>query len=478
MSGTILIVDAVPTSSIVLRVKLSSAFYNVRQELTGESALASLVWNCPDVLVVSTELPDLDALKFCKRLRALPQGRDVRLILRHPEQNAPRRLDWLAAGADEVITGPLDEQLFLARVRALLRQQAAEAELSLEFDQPQAGGFCEPASPFHRPARIALVSGDCEIALRRLQAKLGTRLDDHLEVLTPEAALTAANGAADVYVITEDPGRPAIAEALLSQLHANRATRHSSLIYVAGPARSSSAARALDLGACEVISGEPELDELAVRLRRQVARKRRRDRLRAGMRDSLRAAITDSLTELNNRRFALSHLARRIGSGGRSPYALFLVDLDGFKQVNDTHGHAAGDALLGEVADRFRRRLCDADLLARIGGDEFVFGYSVPDEAKARELAERIRDLIGGTPFNLHGIPRLRIGASVGVAIAAPREGLTPEELLERADRALYSAKKMGRNTACIFDAERQDFFDQDPFDPAPVEPLRRAVTR
>ena len=303
-----------------------------------------------------------NALTFCKRLRALPHGRDVRLILRHPEQNAPRRLDWLAAGADEGITGPLDEQLFLARVRALLRQQAAEAELSLEFEQPQAGGFCEPASPFHRPARIALVSGDCEVALRRLQAKLGTRLDDHLEVLTPEAALTAANGAADVYVITEDPGRPAIAEALLSQLHANRATRHSSLIYIAGPARSSSAARALDLGACEVNSGEPELDELAVRLRRQVARKRRRDRLRAGMRDSLRAAITDSLTDLNNRRFALSHLARRIGGGGRSPYALFLVDLDGFKQVNDTYGHAAGDALLGEVADRFRRRLCDADL--------------------------------------------------------------------------------------------------------------------
>ncbi|GGB24459.1 diguanylate cyclase domain-containing protein [Allosediminivita pacifica] len=477
MSGTILIVDAVPTSSIVLRVKLSSAFYNVRQELTGESALASLAWNCPDVLVVSSELPDLDALTFCKRLRALPQGRDVRLILRHAEQNAPHRLDWLAAGADEVLTGPLDEQLFLARVRALLRQQAAEAELSLEFEQPPAAGFCEPASPFHRPARIALVSGGGDIALGRLQEELGARLDDHVEVLVPEAALTAASGAADVYVITEDPGRATIAEALLSQLHANRATRHSSLIYIAGPSRSAAAARALDLGACEVISGEPELDELAVRLRRQVARKRRRDRLRAGMRDSLRAAITDSLTDLNNRRFALSHLSRRIGGGVTSPYALFLADLDGFKQVNDTHGHAAGDALLAEVGERFRRKLCDADLLARIGGDEFVFGYSVPDEGMARELAERARDMVGGAPFSLPGLPRIRIGVSVGAAIAGPRDGLSPEKLLERADRALYSAKKSGRNTACVYDDAQQRFFDQDPYEPAQVEPLRRAVT-
>ena len=133
----------------------------------------------------------------------------------------------------------------------------------------------------------------------------------------------------------------------------------------------------------------------------------------------------------------------------KNSYGILCIDLDGFKSVNDTLGHAAGDILLREVAARLAQCIGKADLAARIGGDEFaIVQYGAVEEEDARLLANRIIDAIGA-PYSLAG-HRAIIGTSVGIAIS-PRDGSDPEILLRHADLALYQAKRQGRGVHCFY---------------------------
>jgi len=166
----------------------------------------------------------------------------------------------------------------------------------------------------------------------------------------------------------------------------------------------------------------------------------------------------DSLTGLLNRATFQEHLTLAIDAAARDgrEAALLLLDLDGFKEVNDTFGHDAGDALLREVADRLRGVLRASDALARLGGDEFAAlvpaGCEV--EGNAEQLARRIVAVLG-QPFAI-GEQEARAGASVGVALC-PSHGHDAEALLKAADLALYRAKQDGRGRYRLFAPEMGD---------------------
>ena len=162
----------------------------------------------------------------------------------------------------------------------------------------------------------------------------------------------------------------------------------------------------------------------------------------------------DVLTGLANRFSFTQRLSEVLTQGGRRvhPGALHLVDLDRFKEVNDTLGHAVGDELLCEVARRLSRCLRADDFVARLGGDEFaVIQVNATTDAQAMTFANRIIRCLE-EPFELDG-HRVRCGASIGVMLYPCRD-LSGEDLLARADLALYSAKKQGRNLALRFEAQ------------------------
>ncbi|MGY1828536.1 putative bifunctional diguanylate cyclase/phosphodiesterase [Blastococcus sp. SYSU DS0541] len=149
---------------------------------------------------------------------------------------------------------------------------------------------------------------------------------------------------------------------------------------------------------------------------------------------------TDELTGLANRRALLEQTQRVITvATPAQPAALLLLDLDGFKEINDSLGHTAGDDLLRQIGPRLRRSLRSGDVLARLGGDEFAVLMPAADLADARALAERLRDLLLA-PFTVADV-RLHVGVSIGVA-TAPAPAASVEELLHCADVAMYSAKR------------------------------------
>lgn len=162
----------------------------------------------------------------------------------------------------------------------------------------------------------------------------------------------------------------------------------------------------------------------------------------------LRRLATDALTGLLSRHAFLERLDQEHERSRRypQPLSVLLLDVDGLKAINDRGGHAAGDAALRAVGDAIRRGLRATDVGCRFGGDEFAVMAPEADEAAARVLAERIRALAEGMP--LPG--GLRATVSVGVADARPGEGWTPPGIVERADRALYAAKRGGRNRVVL----------------------------
>ncbi len=162
--------------------------------------------------------------------------------------------------------------------------------------------------------------------------------------------------------------------------------------------------------------------------------------------EATRLSLTDGLTGLWNRRHLALRIEAELSRAVRfgEPFSVLFCDLDGFKPVNDTLGHQAGDTVLIETARRLTDATREVDIVARPGGDEFTLLLPRTGLAGALRLADKIRTAIGGRPFDLDGT-LVEVSVSVGVA-AYPEHGSSGKELLAAADSALYRAKAGGRN--------------------------------
>ncbi|MGD1066918.1 MAG: GGDEF domain-containing protein [Vulcanimicrobiaceae bacterium] len=155
------------------------------------------------------------------------------------------------------------------------------------------------------------------------------------------------------------------------------------------------------------------------------------------------AASYDALTGAANRSLLIDHIDRACAHAARTgeQFALHFLDLDGFKEINDAHGHEAGDEVLRIVSDRFRAVVRADDVLARIGGDEFVVLQSAPADPLAIErLSARLRGALTPVIPLPSGRP-VRVWCSLGVAVC-PHDGRTTSDLLRAADRAMYTEKR------------------------------------
>jgi len=452
MSGTILVVDDVATNRIMLKVRLGAACYETSQAGDGATALEMARRTLPDLILLDVALPDMTGYEVCRRLRADPATREIPVLMVSAFRHAEARLEALRAGAEDFVSKPVDETMLLARIRSLLRARETDEELRLRNTTERAMGLAEPTTDFERPGTIALVAAQRETAIAWRRA-LAPGLDHDLIVLPREAALADRSVTPDVYLIAADLAGSGDGLRLMSELRSRQGTRNAAVCIVLPENAPETGAMALDLGANELLPADFDPQETALRLQAQIRRRRQADRLRASVRDGLRLAVTDPLTGLYNRRYAMPHLARiaeRARDSGRR-YAVMLIDLDRFKDINDTWGHAVGDAVLTEVADRLRNHLRPSDLLARIGGDEFLVAMPDAQLGTARLAAERLCRAVESCPVSVPGLTGgITVTLSIGLALddGGPQDS-APETIVQvtaRADRALLDAKTDGRN--------------------------------
>ena len=299
------------------------------------------------------------------------------------------------------------------------------------------------------PTERILVAEDSAL-LRRM---LGDVLRDHgwtvLEASDGETALRMAQDEIPSVLLMAREMEGLDGMTVLDALRADTRTTDMPIVFVTGHTDARDLAEGLERGAHDYVRKPVDPVELVARIRTALRLRALHDELARRNAELEQLARTDVLTGLANRRHADDVLRATIASSRRHNRAMsaVLVDIDRFKSVNDGHGHAAGDAVLREVAVRLIAGLREEDVAARWGGEEFLL--LLPDSPDATVVCERLRASIADRPINVHGLLELRVSASFGWAPWTGEE--TGEALVGRADVALYAAKAEGRN--CVVGA-------------------------
>lgn len=453
MTGLILIVDDVPTNRIVLKAKLAAAGYEPVVAPDAAAALAMMPGVEPDLVLL--DLAGTAGIGLITALRGRAATADLPVVALTAADEAAR-ISLLRAGADEVLTKPVDDRHLLALIRSHMRH------IALAVGDPAGRplhGLAEAAAGFQQQGQIAIVTARPETAMR-LRRDLAGLCRDRLLVLSPDEAVGCLSRPAqqtDVVVIEADLTEAADGLRLMSELQSRAATCHARFVLLLPEGTAVSAAMAYDLGAHGLISPATPAAELALRLSRLVGQKQAEDRRRASVQDSLRLAAFDPLTGVYNRRTIDQHLVTVVREATRQAkgFAVLLVDLDRFKRVNDNWGHPTGDAVLVAVAERMGQSLRRGDLLARMGGEEFLAILPGASLADARLVGERLCHSIEAMPVAVPQGHQIPVTVSVGIACCLPSAqrdaALQAGEVVEQADRALLYAKSHGRNRVTVF---------------------------
>ena len=461
MTARILVVDDNAANRALLQAKLTAEYYTVSAVGSGEEALDAARESAPDVILLDVMMPGLSGYDVCRTLKADGQLSHIPIVMVTALDSPAEMVQGLECGADEFLTKPLDDLALLARVRSLVRLKRVLDEWRLR--QPEALGDAGGEALANEPAAEArlLLLSNC----REAAALMAAVAAEHRHDLRCQTAMSREDAAA-ADLILADLGCPAIdALRLCSQARSDEGSRHVPFVLIGGRDQRELLFKGLDLGANEYLLRPLNRNEVTARLATQIRRHRLQQRIQNRHLASLDQAMHDALTGLYNRHYLQLHLPRLHGralDSGR-PLGLIVCDLDHFKAVNDRFGHAAGDAVLREVAARLAAEVRTPDLVTRFGGEEFIIMLPDAGLEAAAIIAERLREAVCAAPVALPCGASIAVTASFGVSTVLWDES-NAETAIRRADAALYRAKRQGRNRVVTAGGAR-------PPAPAPVPP-------
>jgi diguanylate cyclase (GGDEF)-like protein/PAS domain S-box-containing protein len=408
--------------------------------------LAWLEHNTPDLIVTDFKMPKMNGAEFIRRFRAQPNRDEIPIVVITVYEDREFRLRALEAGATDFLTSPVDHQEFVTRARNLLKLRKQQIQLATrannlvqELKDAERSRDEALRDSSERLAQVIdtvpamIMATDCEGRILFINAYHSALLgigpneaigfdmppvfgEDQVtrsktldrKVIKTQAALPSFEeeivdftGAKHVFLTTKTPLRDrhnAVVGVLTSSLDiTDRKHAENHLFHIAHH---------------DTLTGLPNRALLSDRLRREIARTRRGDR----------------------------------------PFALHLIDLDGFKDINDGLGHHVGDQYLIEVAKRLCSLTRETDTVARLGGDEFaILQTHVTQNKDAADMGTRIIETVG-KPWS-HAGEQVILSASIGIAIH-PTDAVEAHELLRNSDLAMYRAKNDGGNVFRFYAAD------------------------
>lgn len=470
MAKRLLLVDPIPTHRIRLKAALRAAQYDITSVDRIACVTGAMGAEPIDLIMLNTSGTD-PAQSMARLVRAIGPT-DIPVLCRDDDAGPLRRMQALSTGACDMIATSIPETLLLARLRGILRDAEAISELERRRVAAASFGFRETAARFGAEGQVVRVSLRDSSIEKSEEVKSASHemIDLTRDELLRDNGSRTAPAAIVLSVAAEAADQ---VDAVLPEIRSRSHLRQASVIVVHPKGAHDIAVRALNLGASEIAEqGSTDL-ELGHRIETMLSRKRVRDSLRRSTEESFRLATTDPLTGLFNRRYAevyLSDALVRAEETGR-PLTIMMADIDHFKSVNDSFGHAAGDEVLVEVSTRIRDNLRAMDLVSRHGGEEFLIILPDIEGSEAELAAERLRASVAGMPIRLSNGALSKTTISIGVAVSQSgwlkaRKPLTHREddafvdedqsnsliatLLASADAALYAAKGCGRNCVSI----------------------------
>lgn len=457
MSARVLVVDDILPNVKLLEAKLSSEYYDVLTATSGEEALKLADSDRPDLILLDVMMPGMDGFEVCKRIKGNPELAHIPVVMVTALTDSVDKVRGLEAGADDFLSKPVNDTALMARVSSLVRLKMTVDEWrARESTATQLGVVDDNANVMNEPTENArvLVVEDLNFEADKIAETLH---QDNDNVIPVDSGMNAMEYVSqhdfDLLIISlnlknEDGLR------LCSHLRSNERTRSIPILMVASEEDMDRIARGLEIGAHDYILRPVDRNELLARARTQIRRKRFQERLRTSYEYSLSMALTDSLTGLYNRRYFDVHLQKMLKThkdAGKN-LSVMILDIDHFKEVNDKHGHVAGDDVLKVFAHRLQDNLRSFDMVARLGGEEFVVVLPDTTPHMTYFIAERLRRAVADKPVKC-SVPEgeISISTSIGGAVIEPGD-YEVQEILDRVDKYLYEAKNGGRNCS-IFES-------------------------
>lgn len=450
MSARVLVVDDILPNVKLLEAKLASEYYDVLTASNGAEALEKVASQSPDIVLLDVMMPGMDGFEVCRRIKSNPETAHIPVVMVTALTDTADRIKGLEAGADDFLSKPLNDVALMSRVRSLVRLKMTVDEWRIRENTASHLGVVDTAAnAMNEPVESAriLVIEDQSFESKKFSESLSVD-NDAFDVV--ESGLQAMSKIGvytyDLLVVSlnlknEDGLR------LCSHLRSSEKTRSIPILMIANDDDMPRIAHGLEIGAHDYILRPVDRNELLARVRTQVRRKRFQERLRSNFELSLSMALTDPLTGLYNRRYFEVHLQKLIQKNdiSKKTMGVLMLDIDHFRTFNNTHGHAVGDAVLKMFAQRIKDSLRSFDLVARLGGEEFVVILPDISHDMAYLVSERLRRSIADTPFacEVEG-GSVNVTTSIGGAVIEGAPSM--EEVLKRADDCLYQAKEWGRN--------------------------------
>ena len=436
MTGRILVCGPVSVGSSLVADKLRDAYFQVSTNPRGFDPDDPVQWDGFDAAVCAGPLP-VTGNRF-------GTGASFPIVLGYERCDLSVYSDCLASGIADAFGLETPPGILISRLRSLLRMKAIADDL--EVRELSSTGFAPTAhhgqrSGFVAKPRIAVDDylGDQLIRLPSSPVYNGGHVfsamsTDHM----PHVAVLNGHSASSEDILRR-----------VAELRADTNMRHSSIIVVFGKGDHETALKAFDLGANDVVLGLGDGAELAFRIASHAQRRASIETQKLYIEADLKLAAIDPLTGLFNRRYLLRHLPVLLNKSASSgqKFSLAFADIDHFKSINDRFGHVAGDQVLRKVATKISRLVRSSDLVARVGGEEFIVVMPDTPLARARAISKRICREIAEEQIAMPGgevrpLPTLSIGVTeIG------DQSMTPDQIVAHADKALYRAKDLGRNT-------------------------------
>lgn len=469
-NNKILIIDDNKANKAILEDILSTNGYVVKSTANGEDGLKMVEeWN-PSVVLLDLVMPGMGGIDVCERIREMQLTSRPSVIIVSVKGDKETVVDALSVGADDYIVRPFNESELVARVRAQLR--ISEFFLEIEEDKRTLETILQISSAVSAtldPSKVLNV-----IVKKVAEITAAVRCSIVLFVKDDEGYVLASHEDPSLKELRIDLKKyPEIKQVVTTKttLAVEDITNHP---LMAGVKDSIKGMENMSLLIVPIVFNDEVLGTLFLRTKRkeqgftqkevdfcQIVANASFHALKNARlfeevtkeKDYLKeVAIRDQLTSLYNHNFFYNRLDEEFERAVRyeTPLSLIMLDIDNFKQINDTYGHRMGDVVLKEIAAIVRKGVRKTDIVSRYGGEEFSVILPHTMLKGAVEEAERLRDLVASHAYA--GLAQDRITVSIGVASYPQKGAMNSGDLVTYADDALYKAKWAGKN--CVKVAE------------------------
>lgn len=464
--------DEANVRSLAEMIKQES--FNVLTAFDGYEALKLAESQLPEIILLEASIPVIESCQVIKKLKNTTATTSIPIILITAPDDSENRKKGLEAGAEEILNRPVNDVELLTRIQSMLRlkryqdalttRQKSEVNFCADRQVKQTKAVDDQADPANiassviepeeskssKPIRLLLVEDDPkDIKLMRAYLR------------APEYRLTTVSrGDEALEIANQRPFDLIILDVMLPdmngfeicrRLKAGEITRHIPVIFTTSLSDVDNRVNGVEAEGDGYLVKPVERRELWAKIQVLAKKKRQWDDIRSIYETTVRSAIGDALTGLYNYAYFKHFLDFELKRSFRQNYkvALMMIDIDNFKNYNDTLGHLAGDLVLRELGRIVKAQIREIDLAARYGGEEFavILPYNENEQSNTI-VAERIQSAVAAVklPIGTERIPQVTV--SIGIAYC-PFDATNSDDLIEKADIMLYHAKRTGKNRIC-----------------------------